>query len=433
MSNGDELDVVVVGAGLAGLACAYEAASAGLQAAVLERGDAAGSKNLSGGRLYLQPVQGFCGDFLNGVSFERPVVSESIVLTDDCSSVCFRVDSGETIEPPNSVTVLMSPLCRALAEKVSGQGAMVLPQQKVDALVRENGRVVGVKIGAEELRAKVTVAADGVLSFLAEEAGLRPERPAHLYGMAIKEIIELEGSVIEDRFNLLPGQGAARLYMGRITQYLPGGGFIYTNKGSLSIGIVVHMKALQDWKSETEAWELLEAFKDRPDVAPLIAGGKTVEYGAHLIPEGGFNYLPEPGIPGLLLVGDAAGFVLNTGNTLRGMDLALVSGVLAGRSIVETRKAGFSPEACLDHYRRALNKSFIMERLKAYKRAPGLLASARLYDRYPHRMVRLAQEVFQVNSEGRTLSFGKAIRKLLFRLLGLKGFKDMWRLIRMGS
>jgi electron transfer flavoprotein-quinone oxidoreductase len=432
MANGDELDVIVVGAGLAGLACAYEAAGAGLQVAVLERGDAAGSKNLSGGRLYLQPVREFCGDFLENAPFERPVVSESIVLTDESSSVTFRVDTGDPSGSPNSVTVLMNPLCRYLAEKVSDKGGLVLPQQKVDGLVRENGGVVGVKIGPEELRAGVIVAADGVLSFLAEEVGLRSRRPSHLYGVGIKEIIQLEGAVIEDRFNLASGRGAARLYMGRITRGLPGGGFIYTNTESLSIGIVVHMKAFQDWESETGAWELLEAFKARPDVAPLLAGGKTVEYGAHLIPEGGFRYLPEPGIPGLLLAGDAAGFVLNTGNTLRGMDLALASGVLAGRSIVDTNRGDFSPGARLDHYRRALKKSFIMERMKSYKKAPGLLASMRLYDCYPGRMVQLAQEMFRVNSEGRSLSVGGAFKKFLFKTLGWRGFRDMWRLIRMG-
>jgi electron transfer flavoprotein-quinone oxidoreductase len=433
MANGEELDVIVVGAGLAGLACAYEAANAGLQVAVLERGDAAGSKSLSGGRLYLQPVQGLCNDFLENAPFERSVVSESIVLTNDSSSVTFRMDNGNVSETPNSVTVLMSRLNRHLAEKVTEKGAMVLPQQKVDELIRENGKVVGVKIGPEELRARVVVAADGVLSFIAQEVGLRSGHSTDSYGVGIKEIIQLDSSKIEDRFNLTPGQGAARLYMGKITQGLPGGGFIYTNIDTLSIGIVVHMKALRDWKSESESWELLEAFKARPDVAPLLAGGKTIEYGAHLVPEGGFKSLPKPGVPGLLLVGDAAGFVLNTGNTLRGMDLAIASGVLAGTSIVQSSQREFSPEACLNHYEQALKTSFIMSQMKAYKKAPDLLTLSRLYDRYPHRMVNLAQEMFQVNSQGQGMSFWNAFKKIVFKILGWKGIKDMWRIIRMGQ
>lgn len=433
MANGDELDVIIVGAGLAGLACAYEAASAGLEVAVLERGDAAGSKSLSGGRLYLQPVQGICGDFLENAPFERPVVSESIVLTDENSSMTFRMDKSEDPANPNSVTVLMSRLNRHLAEKVTEKGAMVLPQQKVDELVRENGKVAGVKIGPEELRARVVVAADGVLSFIAQEAGLRSRHAADSYGVGIKEIIQLESSKIEERFNLASGQGAARLYMGKITQGLPGGGFIYTNIDTLSIGIVVHMKSLRDWKSDTESWELLEIFKARPDIAPLLAGGKTVEYGAHLVPEGGFKKIPNPGIPGLLLAGDAAGFVLNTGNTIRGMDLAMASGVLAGKSILEASKTGFSPETCLDYYEQALKTSFIMSQMKAYKKAPDLLTLSRLYDRYPHRMVQLAQEIFRVNSQGQGMSFGNAFKKVTFKILGWKGLKDMWRIIRMGK
>ncbi len=433
MSNSDELDVIVVGAGLAGLACAFEAASAGLQVAVMERGDIAGSKSLSGGRLYLEPVGELCGDFLKNAPFERPVISESIVLTDDTSSICLRLDHGETKETPNSVTVLLSPLCKHLAEKVSEKEAMVLPQQKVDELVFESGEVVGVKIGSEEMRSRTVVAADGVLSFLAEKADLRAKRPPRLYGVGIKEIIQLESSCIEDRFNLPSGQGASRLFIGRITQGLTGGGFIYTNSHSLSLGIVVHLEALSDWKSDTEIWRLLETFKTRPDVAPLLAGGKTIEYGAHLIPEGGFFNLPKPGIPGLLLVGDAAGFVLNTGNTLRGMDLALASGVLAGRSIVAAKKANLSRAACLTHYQQALKKSFIMKQMKAYKNAPDLLAKKRIYNHYPHRMIQLTQEMFLVNSEGQSISPGNAFKKLVFKILGWQGFKDMWQFFRMRS
>ncbi len=433
MSNGEELDVIVVGAGLAGLACAYQAAGAGLQVAVLERGEAVGSKNLSGGRLYLAPVRKLCCELLDNVPIERPVVSESIVLTDDTSSVTLRVDNGEDSAGSNSATVLMSRLLRHLAERVSAKNAMVLPQQKVDGLLVENGEVVGVKIGNEKLRAKTTVAADGVLSFIAQETGLRSDRPPQFYGQGIKEIIQIESAAIEDRFNLPSGSGASRIYAGKVTNGLPGGGFIYTNKESISIGIVIHIKALQDWTSETEAWELLEAFKSRPDVAPLIAGGETVEYGAHLIPEGGYGNLTEPGKPGLLLVGDAAGFVLNSGITLRGMDFALASGVLAGRSIVESAEKNLDANACLERYRSALNNSFVIEQLKAYKNAPNHLTSKHLYEDYPRRLVQLAKELTLVNSEGRSISFWKASRKFFFEILGWKGFRDIWRFIRMGS
>ncbi len=415
------------------MSCGYELAKAGLQVAILERGDMAGTKNLSGGKLYLEPVHEFCDDFLKDAPFERPVVSESIILTDESSSVSCRLDCREDSGFPNSVTVLMNPLVKHLAKKVSEKGALILPQQKVDELIWKNGKVIGVKIGSEVLNARVIVLADGVLSFLAQETGLRPEHLTRLYGLGIKEIIQLDSAIIEDRFNLPSGLGASRMFVGKITQGLPGGGFIYTNSNSLSIGIVVHLEAIQDWKSDKEIWELLEAFKSRPDVAPLLSGGKTVEYGAHLIPEGGFKNLPKPGIPGLLLVGDAAGFVLNTGSTLRGMDLALVSGVLAAKSIKEAAKKNFSSEVCLNHYQQVLKKNFIINQMKRYKKASDLLALQRLYNRYPHRMVRLTQEMFMVNSEGKSTSFGKMVRKFIFKVFGWRGLRDIWRLIRLGS
>jgi electron transfer flavoprotein-quinone oxidoreductase len=432
MSSEEQLDVIVVGAGVGGLACAYEAARAGLQVAVLEIGDTAGAKSLTGGRLHLEPLRQLCGSLLHDAPFERPVVSESVVFAGGGSSATLRVDNSEDTGLPQSVTVLPGRLCPHLAQRATEKGALVLYQQWAERLVREDGQVVGVKVGPEHLRAQYVVAADGALSFLAEEAGLRPARPPDTYAVGIKEIIELDGSAIEERFNLQPGQGASRLFVGEMTRGLPGGGFIYTNAGSISLGMVVHLQALQGWESEQVLWELLESFKERTEVASLISGGRTVEYGAHLVPEGGFDHLPpSPGIPGLLLVGDAAGFVLNTGTTLRGLDLAIASGTLAARSIVEAKTSGLSATACLDHYKHALNQSFIMKQMKTHRKAPGVLALGRLYDRYPGRLAELAWELFHVDKSGESMSVRRVLTRLTRNVLGWSGCKDLWRMLRM--
>jgi electron transfer flavoprotein-quinone oxidoreductase len=418
---GDEeiLDLIVVGAGPAGLACAAEAAGAGQQVIVLERGDLAGEKNLSGGRLYLGPVKELCADLLKDAPFERPVASETVCLCDQRSSLSFRLDQPEG----DSVTVLRARLDRHLAEKAAAKGAMVLPQQRAEELIIENGRVTGVKVGPEVLKARWVVAADGALSFVARQAGLRPQRDPHNYAVGFKEIIKLEANAIEERFNLQKEQGAARLYLGAVTGGLPGGGFIYTNRDSLSVGLVAQISALREWQSESHLFDLLEEFKQRPDVAPLLAGGKTVEYGAHTIPEGGLRALPPPGMPGLLLAGDAAGFVINTGPVLRGMDLALASGVLAARSIV----AGGD---CLQNYRQALARSFIMKQLRAHKRAPKALAKEGLYRRLPGQLVGWAEDFFRVRPDGSHLRMKRAFKNLR-RSLGFRGLKDLWRLMRM--
>jgi electron transfer flavoprotein-quinone oxidoreductase len=413
------LDVIVVGAGPAGLACAAEAAGAGRQVIVLERGDLAGEKNLSGGRLYLEPLKDLCADLLKDAPYERPVVSETVCLCDQRSSLSFRLDQPEG----DSVTVLRARLDKHLAEKATAKGAMVLPQQRAEELITEGGQVTGVKVGPEVLKARVVVASDGALSFIAQQAGLRPERKPHNYAVGFKEIIQLDAKTIEERFNLQEGQGAARLYLGAVTGGLPGGGFIYTNRDSLSVGLVAQIGALRDWQSESHLHELLEEFKQRLDVAPLIKGGKTVEYGAHTIPEGGLRALPPPGMPGLLLAGDAAGFVLNTGPVLRGMDLALASGVLAARSIV----AGGDS---LQNYRQALAKSFIMKQMRAHKKAPKALAREGLYRRLPGQLVGWAADFFKVSPDGSHPRMKKAFKNLR-RSLGFRGLKDLWRLMRM--
>ena len=532
MSEGEEFDVIVVGAGPAGLACAYETAAAGLQTLVLESGDAPGAKNLTGGRLYLEPVRSLCAGLLEGAPFERPVVSETITFAGESESVSFRSDfsgggeglsdkpascagdtrsddsalsaeeqrsgdpapavaenrpggsalsaaedrsggsvlsAAEDRPPLSSATVLPSRLNAHFADKVSEKGGMVLYQQKAEGLVREGGRIAGVKVGPEELRARHVVAADGVLSFLAEEAGLRTERPAGAYALGMKEIIELDSAAIEERFNLPPGLGASRLYAGAVTGGLPGGGFIYTNRETVSVGIVVHLGALagsipaggfpagassrstpQPGNPAPDSFaysgsstptggpiaegvhELLERFKERSDTAPLLNGGRTVEYGAHLIPEAGFEHIPStPGIPGLLLAGDAAGFVLNTGVTLRGLDFALASGALAGKSIARAVPAGQTPETCLSHYHDALKQSFVMQQMKAYRNAPSVLSDPSLYERYPEKLAKFARDLFEVNSEGASMPPKSIFRRLRKDFLNLDGLKTLWRIYRM--
>ena len=47
-----DFDIIVVGSGCAGAVAAYTAASAGKSVLVVERGNFAGAKNMTGGRIY---------------------------------------------------------------------------------------------------------------------------------------------------------------------------------------------------------------------------------------------------------------------------------------------------------------------------------------------------------------------------------------------
>src|SRR3989449_8164094 len=119
---------------------------------------------------------------------------------------------------------------------------------------------------------------------------------------------------------------------------LRGGGFLYTNKASVSLGLVVSSEDLSRKKIEVQ--DLQTKFRMHPAVQRLLRGGKVVEYSAHLVPELGAGMMPQLWADGVLVVGDAAGFLINNGYTFRGVDLAIASGIAAGAGAGGARAAG---------------------------------------------------------------------------------------------
>ncbi len=118
------------------------------------------------------------------------------------------------------------------------------------------------------------------------------------------------------------------------TEGIHGGGFLYTNQDSISLGCVFMPEEVAAHGKSVH--EIFQDFKMHPAIYPLIADGETVEYGAHLVSEEGYRGIPKKLYrDGFLMVGDAAGFVINTGYSIRGIDLAIVSGVAAARAIID--------------------------------------------------------------------------------------------------
>lgn len=414
----EKFDVIIVGGGLAGLAAALVCARGGLSTLVLERGIFPGAKNVSGGRLYLRPVSGLLPDLLSGdLPSERPVTHERVSLMNGPDSVTLGLQCPEFgSSPPHSVTVLRSVLDRWLAERLGECGGLVVPRIRVDGVVREDGRICGIRTADDEIGANVVIAADGVNSLLSEKADLRARHdPAH-FAVAAKEIIELPRGTIEERFQLGNNDGAAHLFIGEVTRGLPGGGFLYTNRETLSLGVVVGVKAAGS--SQVPIHELIEQFKEHPAVSPLVRGGNVVEYSAHLIPEAG----PGHGTPlcadGFLTVGDAAGFCLNLGVTVRGMDYALSSGALAGQAVLGAHQKGDFSRRTLAAYERAVAESFIGKDFETHRGVPAFLGNARLYSLYPAALTGAFKDLYRV---GET-SGGKLLRRFrssLFSRLSL--------------
>jgi len=202
----EKVEVVVVGGGLAGLAAAYVLAEAGVEVLVVERGDYSGAKNVSGGRLYLEPVRPYLPDLWDGAPFERRVVKERLTMMAPESSLTVELNGSRFRgPPPHSVTVLRATFDQWLAERVGEKGALVIPGYQVDDVLMQDGRVVGIRSGDAELQADVVVAADGVLSFTAERAGLRRRHDPQNLAVGVKEVIELPEETIQDRFGLQAG------------------------------------------------------------------------------------------------------------------------------------------------------------------------------------------------------------------------------------
>jgi electron transfer flavoprotein-quinone oxidoreductase len=379
MSVEEKFDAIIIGSGPAGAACAYVLGRAGKNVLLVERGTSAGSKNVTGGRLYTYALEWVEPGLSAKAPLQRKVVREQVMMLGTRSAVTMDyVDYDWGGEIPQSYTVLRAPFDEWFAGEAEAQGALVATGIRVDGLIEQEDKITGIIAGEDEMYADVVIAADGVNSLIAQKAGLRAELTAASVGIGVKEIIELPDEMISSRFNLQTDEGAARVVLG-CTNGISGGGFLYTNQGSVSLGVVFNPE--QAGQKGRSVHEIFQDFKLHPAVAPLIAGGKTVEYGAHLVPELGLAGMPS-GLhrEGLLLVGDAAGFCINSGTILRGIDLAIVSGLAAANAVLEaqgdTAKIGVL-------YLKELERLGLMPTMKLFAGWPHILELPRMFTEYP--------------------------------------------------
>jgi electron transfer flavoprotein-quinone oxidoreductase len=425
----EKIDVVIVGAGLAGLSCAYKLAGSGLQVIVVERGDFPGSKNVTGGRLYLMPAKALLGDMLDGAPFERKVVREQWSLFGKENSINIDFTSEKLRVQDHSYTILRARFDRWLSERLTAKGVFVIPKYRVDDLLFEDGIVAGIRAGKEEIFAHVVVAADGVLSFMAEKAGLKQKTTPKQCAVGMKEIIELPEGKINDRFNVESAEGCAHLYLGDVTKGLFGGGFLYTNRDTVSIGVVAGIQTLMKKTPVLDVYTLLDSFKERYEVKRLLDGGNTVEYSAHIIPESGYNGLSKLYGDGILIAGDAAGFALNMGVTVRGMEFALASGAIAAQTILDAKEKGDFSSKTLSMYEKYLKETFVLKDLIAHREMSEYLQNDDLFAFYPERFSSFLEKVIWFG-EGSKEKIGKTLWDQIKSsgMLGFKRLKDLYHI-----
>ena len=392
-------DAIVVGAGPAGSSAALTMAKAGLDVALLERGAFPGEKNMFGGVLHrLTALEEVFPDFWNQAPLERHIVKKALTFMTGEASFNVNYDTeGFDRTPYNGYTIFRPKFDRWLAEEAVKAGTRLLTRTTVDDVVTEQGKVVGVRLlrDGSELRAPVVIAADGVLSFTARKAGLRRPQfdPSHL-AVGVKALIDMPKEMIDDRFGLVRDQGASSEIVG-CTSGVRGGGFLYTNYDSLSIGLVMHLSSLSQGRKTP--FELLNGFLAQPQIAKQLRGGRLLEYSAHLVPEGGLDMVPELVGDGILVAGDAAALCIVTGLNLEGINLATQSGVIAGQATIEAHRQQNFGKAGLAVYRRLLEESYVLKDLRLYQRTPHMLHNDRIYSQYPELVCALMDKIYRID------------------------------------
>ncbi|MBI4248483.1 MAG: FAD-dependent monooxygenase [Elusimicrobia bacterium] len=433
MSDEMNFDCIVVGAGPAGISAAITLAKAGLSVVVLERGAYPGAKNVQGAVLYTHQLAEVLPEFWKDpqAALERPITEQRTVIATEDSWVSVGYKSEKYLkEPHNCYTIIRVRFDQWFSKKAEEAGAEIYTGVTVRDVARKDGKICGVKTGdGDELLAPCVIACDGVNSILAQKAGLIDELKPSEVALGAKEILSLPAGVIEDRFNLEKGEGATTEMFGALTQGMLGYVFLYTNKDTLSLGVGCKLTDYQ--KKGLRPSEHLEAIKQHPFVRRLIAGSKTLEYSAHLIPEGGMRSMPPLYTDGFLIAGDAAQMVNPAFR--EGSNMAMTAGKLAAETVIEAKKAGDFSAAKLSAYEDKLKESYLWPDLEEVQDVEAWVeARSGFLDFYPKLACDLAHLRFTVDGQPKKGHLGKA-----FSMIQKRGAvdlaKDAWMMLKLGK
>lgn len=397
-----DFDAIVVGSGCAGAVAAYELAKAGKSVLVVERGNFAGAKNMTGGRIYSHSLKKVFPDFEQEAPLERKITHERMAFMDPAAQMAVDFTSPELAEEgKESYSVLRAPFDQWLASKAEDAGAEYICGIAVEELLKDGaGRVTGVRAGEDEITTEVTILAEGCNTVLAEKCLGNPRPKPSQMAVGIKQVFELPAAQIEDRFLVAQGEGAAMLFVGDCTHGNVGGGFLYTNKDSISLGLVATISTAADGANPHPVYQMLEDFKGHPAVAPIIRGAKLVEHSGHMVPEGGYDMVPRYVFDGCLVAGETAGLCMNMGYQVRGMDFAVASGQMAGQAAVRALDAGDTSAAGLASYKTAMENSFVIQDLETFRKWPHTMEGwSSMFTDYPIMVKEVFNALFSVDGE----------------------------------
>lgn len=419
-----EFDAIVVGAGLAGSAAAMVMAREGLNVALIERGRKPGGKNYFGGAIYTHAIAEVLPDYQDRKPpFERPVTEAGFWFLSETGMTRMTVQGGElNAEPADAYITLRAKFDAWWATQAQEAGAFLIPKTAVvDFIRKETGEVIGVVTDRPEgeIYAPIVIICEGVNNLLTQKLGLinRDLEPAQM-ALAFKQVISLKPEIIQARFGLSgEDQGLAVSVLGDVSLGLPGMGFVYTNKASVSVGLGVMLDVLAEYR--LRPYDILQRYLKHPAIAPLVEGGQLLEYGAHLIPEGGYKAMPKLYTDGAMVAGDAASMV----NALHweGTNMAIMAGKLAAETALEAHSRGDFSQRVTSRYEDRLKEGFILKDLKQYRGFSKFLEThPQFMDVYPNFVNDAIGQFFT--------AYGKPKQELFKGMLG--GLTDRRSLIK---
>ncbi|WP_136715189.1 FAD-dependent oxidoreductase [Halorientalis salina] len=367
----EHYEAVVVGAGPGGAAAAATLANNGVETLVLERGVEAGSKNVSGGLIYAEQsapytIDGLFPNFREEAT-ERP--ADEYYLHNVAGNKVKTVDMTDLHHTDTEWcdSVLRRRMDGWLEDRVHEMtretGGGLLTEVRVNGLLREGGEIVGVTCDElDPIKADVIVAADGVNSELARDAGLMDWDEPDEWFQGVKAIVDMPEGAIEERFDIREDEGEAHLFSGDLFEGVRGGGLLYTNEDTLSIGTVFHLDSLV--AEQAEPHELLDALLTHPLLAQWLGDDyEEIEYGAKLVPDSKKVAHPSPHEGRLMLVGDAAGQMQAQGPIIKGMNHAVTAGALAAEAFAQAQARGDESTAG-ELYEQKLRTEGVMDKLR---------------------------------------------------------------------
>lgn len=380
----------------------------------LDKGKIPGERNMTGGVLYgdfdgSHGMVNLLPNYETAAPLQRKILSHEVVLLSDPdyssgSARYSKLTKGSLaaklgffymdFDTGHDHSVLRRSFDRWFAETAVEAGAMLSTETTAEELLIEENRVVGVRTTKEELRANVVIDASGVASSLVEQAGLRSNLvPRQLYH-GIKRVYKLDEGTIEKRFKVRSGEGRAIFFLGNFMHDIGGGAFIYTNRDTLSVGLVVSMDSLirattEHFDKVGKLVDVQDEFERHPMVAELLDGAEALEYSAHNIPKGFKCILKRPYSDGFMVAGDALGAFVKIGPMIDGMRRAVASGMMAAEAYLAAAPSDSFRARNLSRYRdlltpvyedvnRSGRDSFISESSLVYHTLPRVVFGTRL-------------------------------------------------------